>query len=288
MDITLKDVSVTYMKNTPFEKIALQEVNLTIKSGSIIGVIGHTGSGKSTLIQLISGLILPTNGTIKVGDLAWSSKRKNLSLIRNKIGVVFQYPEHQLFEESVEKDISFALRNFDFPEELIAIRVKEAMKQVGLDYEQFAKRSPFELSGGQMRRVAIAGVIAFQPKILILDEPTAGLDPKGRKEILNMIKELHQSREMTTILVSHSMDDIANMVERLIVLNQGKIILEGTPKEIFKEEERLQQIGLDIPDITKFIQRLNQKINPPIPLDCFSREELEEYLIDWLLKGKKV
>jgi len=287
MDIHLKEVSLTYMKGTPFERIALQPLDLTIKDGHITGIIGHTGSGKSTLIQLISGLLSPTSGTVRIGDTEWQRiKRKSIYHLRRKIGVVFQYPEYQLFAETVEKDIGFGPKNYGYNDEQVQQLVKVAMERVGLSYQQYAHRSPFELSGGQMRRVAIAGVIAYQPEILILDEPTAGLDPKGRKEILEMVQTLQNTGEMTTIFVSHSMDDIANVVEQLLVLNQGKVILAGTPKEVFEHVDLLRNIGLDIPEITKFIQKLNQKLDNPIPLDCFSLDELEDHLVKRLKKGK--
>lgn len=285
MDISLKDVSVTYMKGTPFERKALDNINLNVPTGSIVGIIGHTGSGKSTLIQIIGGLIPPDNGTVRVGDFEWSNKKKNLAKIRKEIGIVFQYPEHQLFEETVEKDISFGPKNFGFKDEEILDNVKDAMEKVNLSYSRFANRSPFELSGGQMRRVAIAGVIAFQPNILILDEPTSGLDPQGRTEILKMITDLHYKKNMTTIIVSHNMDEIANIIDNLIVLNEGEIVLEGNPVKVFSQVNLLQQINLDIPDITKLIHHINKKINPPIPLDCFSIDDLERHLIS-RLKGK--
>ncbi|MFV9511629.1 energy-coupling factor transporter ATPase [Tepidibacillus sp. LV47] len=287
MDIHIENVSLTYNKGTPFERLALYPLNLTIKSGTVTGIIGHTGSGKSSFIQLIAGLVQPTTGTIRIGNIEWSSLKKKTSIaLRKKIGLVFQYPEHQLFEETVEKDIAFGPRNFGFKEEEIIQLVKEAMALVGLRYDQFAHRSPFELSGGQMRRVAIAGVLAFQPEILILDEPTAGLDPKGRKEILEMVKRLHHTKKMTTIIVSHSMDDVANLADQLIVLNAGKVTLYGSPKEVFQKVDALQQAGLDIPEITKFIQKLNQRLEQKIPLDCFTLDELEEQIVEKCKRGK--
>ncbi|OEF96448.1 energy-coupling factor transporter ATPase [Vulcanibacillus modesticaldus] len=285
MDIYLKKVSVTYMKNTPFEKKALDNINLHIPKGTITGIIGHTGSGKSTLIQLIAGLIHPSTGTVKIGEMDWKNK-KALAELRKQVGIVFQYPEHQLFEETVEKDIAFGPSNYGFTEVERLEAVKEAMELVKLPYEKFAHRSPFELSGGQKRRVAIAGVIAFRPKILILDEPSAGLDPIGKKDIFKMITELHQKQNMTTIIVSHSMDEVANFADNLIVLNQGKVLLEGTPQKVFNRVDLLQENNLDIPEITKLIKLLNQKITPPIPLSCFSIDELEYYL-SIRLKEKK-
>lgn len=287
MDIFISDVSATYMKGTPFEKQALHSINLHIPKGSITGIIGHTGSGKSTLIQLIAGLIFPDEGSIQVGSFRWGNKKRNLFELRKHVGLVFQYPEHQLFEETVAKDIAFGPKNFGFSEDRISNRVHEAMGMVGLSYEKLANTSPFSLSGGQMRRVAIAGVLAFEPRILILDEPTSGLDPAGRKEVLQMITKLHQIKNMTTIIVSHNMDEVANISDQLVVLNNGKILLEGAPENVFHQVELLQQVNLDIPDITKFIQKLNQKISPPIPLNCFSVDELEQHLLERLAKGKK-
>jgi len=288
MEISLKDITVTYMKDTPFEKKALDKISLYIPDQSITGIIGHTGSGKSTLIQLIGGLIFPTSGDIRIDDLEWSKKSKKFLELRKQVGVVFQYPEHQLFEETVEKDIAYGPKNFGFSEEEITERVKDSMDKVGLNYEEFANRSPFELSGGQMRRVAIAGVIAFKPKILILDEPTAGLDPFGRREILNMILQLHKSHKMTTIIVTHSMDEVAHLADQIIVLNNGSLQLQGTPIEIFKNHiNELQKAGLDIPEITKFILKLNKRVNPPIPLDCFTMDELEAYVLERLPKENK-
>ena len=286
MDIHLEQVALRYMRGTPFERLALQSINVKIPSGSIIGIIGHTGSGKSSLIQLIAGLIMPSEGSVSLDGMVWGDKKSYVNL-RKKVGVVFQYPEYQLFEETVEKDIAFGPKNFGFQDEQIKVLVKDAMDLVHLPYDQYAKRSPFELSGGQMRRVAIAGVIAYQPDILILDEPTAGLDPKGRKEILAMIKRMHHTRKMTTLFVSHSMDEVANLADQLFVLHDGKIVLQGEPKYVFQQSEHLQQIGLDIPEITRFIQKLNEKLSPPIPLDCFSMDELETHIMMRLQKGKK-
>jgi len=288
MEISLKDVSLTYMKNTPFEKVAIERINITIPSQKIIGIIGHTGSGKSSLIQLIGGLLLPTSGSIKVGPYEWGSKKnKILAELRKHVGVVFQYPEYQLFEETVEKDIAFAPRNFGVSESEITKVVKEAMELVKLSYENYSKRSPFELSGGQMRRAAIAGVIAANPDVLILDEPTAGLDPKGRKEILRMITDLHHTRSMTTIIISHSMDEIAAMVDQIFVLSNGEVILDGNPDKVFQQIELLRENGLDIPEITKFINKLNSSLNLELPLNCYTMECLEEQIFHYLQKGNK-
>ena len=249
--IEIENVTYTYMKKTPFEKTALENISFAIKEGDFLAVAGHTGSGKSTLIQIISGLIDLQVGKIEVDGESIKNKSA-----RQKIGMVFQYPEHQLFEETVEKDIAFGPRNFGLSEEKISARVDEAMKFVDLSFE-IKKSSPFELSGGQRRRVAIAGILALKPKYLILDEPTAGLDPKARKKLLSAIKKLHKSG-VTIIFVSHSMEDIANLASRVIVLAQGKILFEGTPRKLFTQEEILRRAGLEQPPITQLMQKLNR------------------------------
>ena len=245
--IEVKNIGYTYMKKTPFEKTALENISFTVNEGDFFAIAGHTGSGKSTLIQIIAGLIDLQSGTVEVDG------GKNF---HGKIGMVFQYPEHQLFEETVEKDISFGPRNFGLSEEEISARVDEAMRQVDLD-KNLKNVSPFELSGGQKRRVAIAGILALKPKYLILDEPTAGLDPKAKKNLLAEIKKLHKSG-VTIIFVSHSMEDIANLANRVLVLAQGKILFDGTPKKLFAQEKILAQAGLMPPPITQLIQELNR------------------------------
>lgn len=285
MEIVLDKISIIYMKDTPFEKVALEDVKLQITRGSITGVIGHTGSGKSTLIQVIAGLLLPNSGFVKVGDIQWGNKKQNLSELRKRIGVVFQHPEHQLFAETVEKDIAFGLKNLDIDPELINIRVQEAMELVKLSYDRYKDTSPFKLSGGQMKRVALAGVLALKPQIIILDEPTSGLDPVGKQDILNLIVELNQKNRTTIIIVSHSMDEVARLSDNLVVLNNGKVALFGSPTDIFKQVDYLQKINLDLPEITKLINLLNKKIVPAIPLNCFTLDELEEHIIN-RLKGK--
>lgn len=244
--IQIKNIGYTYMKKTPFEKIALENISFAVNEGDFLAIAGHTGSGKSTLIQIIAGLIDLQSGEIEVDG------GKNF---RDKIGMVFQYPEHQLFEETVEKDISFGPRNFGLGEKEISVRVDEAMRQVDLSAD-LKKISPFELSGGQRRRVAIAGILALKPKYLILDEPTAGLDPKAKKNLLAEIKKLHKAG-VTIIFVSHSMEDIANLADRVIVLAKGKILFDGTPCKLFGQEKILEQAGLMSPPITQFMQELN-------------------------------
>lgn len=259
MSVEIKNLTHVYMPKTPFEKKALDNVSLKIEDGEFIALIGHTGSGKSTLIQHINGLLKGTDGTIIVDGVDIYSNKVKLSDIRKKVGLVFQYPEYQLFEETIEKDIQYGPRNLGLSQEEIDRRVKRSMEMVGLDYETYKNVSPFDLSGGQKRRVAIAGVIAMEPTILILDEPTAGLDPKGRDEILAQIKKLHKEYNMTIILVSHSMEDVAKIAVRVIVMNKGKIQLEGPPSVVFKEVETLESIGLGVPQVTYLIRELNKK-----------------------------
>ncbi|MCX7615759.1 MAG: energy-coupling factor transporter ATPase, partial [Clostridiales bacterium] len=223
MPIKIENLTYVYMPNTPFEKKALDDINLEIEDGEFIGLIGHTGSGKSTLIQQLNGLLKPTSGKVYIDDISITDKGISLKNVRQKVGIVFQYPEHQLFEETIYKDIAFGPTNLGLSHEEIEKRVKRAMDFVGLDFETYKDRSPFELSGGQKRRVAIAGVLAMEPKVLILDEPTAGLDPKGRDEVLKQIKRMHKEYKMTIIMVSHSMDEVAQLADRLIVLDKGKI-----------------------------------------------------------------
>ena len=238
MSIKIENLKHIYAPNSPFETIALDDINLEIKQGEFIGLIGHTGSGKSTLIQHLNGLLKPNFGKIYINDIDITDEKVSLTQIRKKVGLVFQYPEYQLFEETIEKDIAFGPRNLGLSEDEITKRVKNAMELTGLSYQKSKDKSPFEISGGQKRRVAIAGVIAMKPNILILDEPTAGLDPKGRDDILDNIKQIHEKEKNTIILVSHSMEDVAKLADRLIVMNKGSIEFFDTPKNVFKNEER--------------------------------------------------
>lgn len=258
MSIELKNITYTYSPGTAYEIHALKDVNLEIPDGQFIGVIGHTGSGKSTLIQHLNALIRPTSGTVLYnGEDVWEEKydRRNL---RSQVGLVFQYPEHQLFESDVLSDVCFGPMNQGMSREEAETEAKKALLQVGFKEKNFSK-SPFELSGGQKKRVAIAGVLAMNPKILILDEPTAGLDPKGRDEILDQISELHKARGITIILVSHSMEDVAKYVERLIVVNRGQIAFDDTPREVFSHYKELEAMGLAAPQITYIMHALKQK-----------------------------
>lgn len=284
MSIKIENLTHVYMPKSPFEKIALDNVNLEINDGEFIALIGHTGSGKSTLIQHLNGLLEPTKGKIFIDDEDITLDKKNLSHIRKKVGLVFQYAEYQLFEETIEKDIEFGPRNLGLSNDEITKRVRRSMTAVGLDYETYRNKSPFDLSGGQKRRVAIAGVIAMEPKILILDEPTAGLDPKGRDEILEQIKILHKEYGMTTILVSHSMEDVGKLAERIIVMNGGKLELQGSPSEVFVQTERLEQIGLGVPQVTYLMKAL-KKVGFNVSEDIYTIDSAKEELLKVLKSG---
>lgn len=258
MSIELKNVYYTYSPDTAFEMHALEDVNLTLEDNQFIGIIGHTGSGKSTLIQLFNGLLKPTKGEVLYnGEDIWAEKY-NLRGLRNEVGLVFQYPEHQLFEIDVLTDVCFGPKNQGLSDEEAQEQAKIALSHVGIQ-EELYKNSPFELSGGQKKRVAIAGVLAMNPKILILDEPTAGLDPRGRDEILDQIAELHKTRGITIVLVSHSMEDIAKYVERIIVMNHGKVAFDDMPKQVFAHYKELEKIGLGAPQITYIVHALKER-----------------------------
>lgn len=259
MPIEINNLSYIYAKGTPFEQKALNNICLKIEDGEFVGLIGHTGSGKSTLIQHINRLIKPSEGTIIVDGEDINGDKINLKKLRQKIGLVFQYPEHQLFEMTVYKDVAFGPQNMGLSKEEIDIRVRKALDIVGFSGEDIYEKSPFELSGGQKRRVAIAGVLAMEPKVLILDEPTAGLDPKGRDEIFAEIKKIHEQSKITIILVSHSMEDIARYVQRLIVMDKGTVAFEGEPKNIFTHIKELENIGLGVPQVTYLMQALKEK-----------------------------
>lgn len=261
MSIILQDVTYTYMPGTPFERTAIENVSIEIPSGKITAIAGHTGSGKSTLIQHLSGLLKPSNGKVLVDDVDINIKNNNESkMARRQVGMVFQYPEQQLFEETVEADIAFGPRNLGLTEEEISVRVNEAMEFVNLDYDTYAKRSPFQLSGGQMRRVAIAGIIAMHPKYLVLDEPVAGLDPRSKEELLKRIRKLHEKKGITIVFISHNMEDIANMADKVIIMNQGKILLEGSPKEVFdmSQADDILLAGLLPPKTAIILDELNR------------------------------
>lgn len=260
MPIELRQVEYTYGLGTPFEKQALRDINVTIEDGQFLGIIGHTGSGKSTFVQLLNGLLHPTSGQVAISGVDIAKKGAEAKAMRRKVGMVFQYPEHQLFEETIAKDIAFGPKNLGLNPDEIDRRVRLAMDFVGLDYDTYADRSPFHLSGGQMRRVAIAGVIALRPDYLILDEPSAGLDPSGRDEIFGQIKRLHEEEGITVIIVSHNMDDISRLADRLLVFNQGRVLLDGQPMDIFiNHREELQEAGVDLPPVSITVEYLRSR-----------------------------
>ncbi len=277
--IEIKHLTYIYSRKTPYEKKALDDVNLCIEEGSFVGIVGATGSGKSTLIQHLNGLIKvqdkKTSSVVVQGMSA--TDKKTLKNLRFKVGMVFQYPEYQLFADTVEKDVAFGPKNMKLSKEEIDARVRKAMNVVGLDYDQFASRSPFDLSGGEKRRAAIAGVIAMQPEILVLDEPVAGLDPAGREEILALVKKLQKEVSPTIILVSHNMDDIAVMADRIIALEDGKVVMDGTPKEVFSDRKHVEEIGLDVPFATSLSDEFIAR-GYDLPKDIISLDELADAL----------
>lgn len=258
MSLILDHVNHIYGEDTNLAVAALVDINLVIPDGQFIGLIGHTGSGKSTLVQHLNGLLKPTSGTIYFNGQDIADKDYDKKELRSKVGLVFQYPEHQLFEVTVFQDVCFGPKNLGLTQKEVEMRAYTALKQAGVKEEQFYQ-SPFDLSGGQKRRVAIAGVLAMKPEVLILDEPTAGLDPKGRDEILSTIKKLQKETGITIILVSHSMEDVAEYVDRIIVMNKGKVMFDDTPKEVFKHYEALEEVGLAAPQVTYIVNRLNKE-----------------------------
>lgn len=259
MSIKVEHLTHIYDKGMPSESVALDDVSFTAEDGQFIGIIGHTGSGKSTLLQHLNGLLKPDEGTVTVGNVDITQPGISMVEIRKRIGLVFQYPEYQLFEETVAKDVAFGPKNLGLSETEIEERVKEAIELVGLDYETVKDRSPFELSGGQKRRVAIAGVVAMRPEVLILDEPTAGLDPKAHKDVLNMVEEVHRRTGNITIFVSHNMADIARLSDKILVIHNGKLVTKGSPKEVFSQKETLRSVGLDLPPVTEFTEGLRKR-----------------------------
>lgn len=261
MDITFKKVGFTYQKDTPFENRALYDIDMIIKEGSFTALVGHTGSGKSTVLQHLNALMKPSEGTVTIGDRVITSEtnNKNLKPIRKQVGIVFQFPEAQLFEETVAKDIAFGPKNFGVSDEAALELARQMLPLVGLD-ESFMERSPFDLSGGQMRRVAIAGVLAMEPHTLVLDEPTAGLDPQGRKEMMDMFYRLHKEKGLTIVLVTHLMDDVADYADHMIILEKGTVVKEGAPREIFQDEDWLKSKQLGVPAAVSFSKRLDEKL----------------------------
>lgn len=282
--IELKNVSCVYSENGPFETVAVKDISLKIEKGTFYGLIGHTGSGKTTLVQLMAGLLKPTSGEIWLGGVNIADKKIKTKDVAGKTGLVFQYPEYQLFEETVFEDVAFGPRNLGFSEDVVKERVINALNAVGVS-EKYYDKSPFELSGGQKRRVAIAGILSMEPEVLILDEPTAGLDPKGRDDILGEISKLQREKGITVILVSHSMEDVAKVCDRVIVINGGKIEMEGKTKEVFSHGEKLSKMGLSIPQISNIVNELRKRgLN--IPADILTVDDAEKAIISLLRGGK--
>ncbi|MCI1859302.1 MAG: energy-coupling factor transporter ATPase [Sporolactobacillus sp.] len=288
MDIAFDDVSHVYNPGTPYERLALAHVSLRIPSGSFTSIIGHTGSGKSTLVQHMDGLLRPSSGVIRAGDFVIrpkkSKKKLNFKPLRRKIGFVFQYPEHQLFDETVIKDVCFGPINFGVPPEEAARLAEKSLELVGLPAE-FWQRSPFDLSGGQMRRVAIAGVLASQPEAVILDEPTAGLDPSGRSDILGLFSHLNKERKMTIIMVTHNMSDAACFSDQVIAMNDGKVALSGMPRQVFSQAEKLRAIGLDLPETMLFLNKLTAGLRTDRPRTVFTLPETADEVVRLLKDG---
>ncbi|KZE68208.1 energy-coupling factor transporter ATPase [Fictibacillus phosphorivorans] len=286
MEISINRLEHRYMQGTPFERRALHDITLDIGDGTFLALIGHTGSGKSTLIQHFNGLLKPSDGSIKMGstELKAGGKKQDLKPLRKKAGIVFQYPEHQLFEETVEKDIMFGPRNFGVSEEEAKKTASKVIEMVGLPQSVLTK-SPFDLSGGQMRRVAIAGVLAMNPEVLILDEPTAGLDPSGRVEIMELFYNLHEKNKLTTILVTHSMEDASKYADEIAVMHKGELYLHGKPSDIFNQRELLNQAGLDVPETVQFLNKWNEVSGQNLSLSSFTIEELAK-LVSLSLKKR--
>lgn len=284
MGIRLEHVNYIYSPDNAFRKQALRDVNLEIQDGEFIGLIGHTGSGKSTLIQHLNGLLRATSGQIYYNEQNIYDDKYRMIDLRSQVGLVFQYPEHQLFEMTVLKDVCYGPKNLGLDDDAAVERAKGALAMVGMTEKDYSK-SPFELSGGQKRRVAIAGVLAMHPQVIVLDEPTAGLDPKGRNDILNQISALHRQTGITIILVSHSMEDVAKYVDRIIVMNRGEVFMDDTPKEIFRQSEALESVGLAAPQVT-YVMRQLHKIFPELPEDVTTVEEAKEALLHCLEADK--
>lgn len=284
MSIKINHLTHIYNEGMPFSKVALEDIQLEIKTGEFVSIIGHTGSGKSTLIQMFNGLIKPTKGQVLINGIDINGENVNKKEIRQKVGLVFQYPEYQLFEMTVKEDVAFGPKNLKLDAKEIEDRVKFALEAVGLD-DSYYEKSPFELSGGQKRRVAIAGILAMKPEILILDEPTAGLDPKGRDELFNQLKMMHETLGLTIVLISHSMEDVARYAEKLYVLYKGKLTYSGTPREVFSEGEELEKIGLAMPQIRYIMKALKLK-GLPVTEDVLTVEEAAEVITSYL-RGEK-
>lgn len=281
MSIQVRNLSHIYSKGMPDEQLALDNINFDIYDGEIVGIIGHTGSGKSTMLQHLNGLLKPHSGSIIIGDTDITKPGVLMKDIRKRVGLVFQYPEYQLFEETVAKDVAFGPKNLGLSEAEVEDRVKEAIALVGLDYEKIKDRSPFELSGGQKRRVAIAGVLAMKPQVLVLDEPTAGLDPGAHKEILDMIREVHRAQNNIIIFVSHNMGDVADLSDKVMVMNDGRLMMVGTPEDVFGQKERLAEIGLSVPPVTELMHELKDA-GIPVKENVLNLKDAEAEIYQYL------
>lgn len=284
MSVQVKNIFHTYNKGNPDAKIALKDVSFSIHDGEILGVIGHTGSGKSTMLQHLNGLLKPDSGQIIIGDIDITDEKVKMTEIRKRVGLVFQYPEYQLFEETVAKDVAFGPKNLGMSDEEIDKTVRKSLEMVGLSYDEIAGRSPFELSGGQKRRVAIAGVIAMNPEVLILDEPTSGLDPHAHMEVLNMIRKIHKESTGIIIFVSHNMRDVANMSDKVLVMDRGSVVAFDTPDEIFKKREMLRNIGLSTTPSAVLFDKLDDR-GIHIESDAVRIDDVEEALFGYLTGG---
>ena len=278
MSIEVRHLTHAYGEGGPLQTVALKDISFSIGEGEFVGIVGHTGSGKSTLVQHLNGLLKPTSGQVLVDGEDLNGEKVNKRALRQRIGLVFQYPEYQLFEETVAKDIAFGPRNQGLSSGEIDARVRQAMESVHLDYATYADKSPFELSGGQMRRVAIAGVLAMEPSILILDEPTAGLDPRGRDRILSMLEALRDHKRITILMVSHSMEDMARLATRLLVFSEGSLVADGTPRDLFSRPGLMTSVGLDVPEAVRLCAALRKK-GYPLPADLYRMEEVREHLL---------
>lgn len=279
--LEIRNLNYVYSPGTPFAKHALKDINLTVEAGEFIGLVGHTGSGKSTLVQHLNGLIKPTSGEIMIDGINYLETKESLAPLRQKVGLVFQYPEYQLFEETILRDVAFGPENLGLSEEEVKERVYWALDKVAIDPEKIGDKSPFELSGGQMRRVAIAGILAMKPSVLVLDEPTAGLDPHGSFEILEEIRDIFETENTTIFLVSHSMEEVARLATRIIVMDQGQIALDGPTREVFNQPKKLESVGLGVPQVRRVMEDLSER-GLPIDPNCLTVAEAKEELLRYL------